>query len=169
MDLLHPDTPAARLIRALDLRPHPEGGHYRETWRGDPPDAAGGGMDGGGAGGNGAGGFGGSGRGVGTAILFLLAAEEHSHWHRVDADELWIWQAGGPLVLTTSPDGHDAEARWLGPDPAARQSLHLAVPRGHWQTAASLGRWTLCTCVVAPAFRFEGFELAPPDWRPVPR
>lgn len=151
MDPLHPDGPASRVIRALDLRPHPEGGHYRETWRGDPPDAGAGG------------------RGVGTAILFLLAAEEHSHWHRVDADELWIWQAGAPLVLTTSPDGHDAQARWLGPDPAARQSLHLAVPRGHWQTAASLGRWTLCTCVVAPAFRFESFELAPPDWRPVPR
>lgn len=154
MDPLHPDGPASRVIRALDLRPHPEGGHYRETWRGDSPDAGRGDA---------------GGRGVGTAILFLLAAEEHSHWHRVDADELWIWQAGAPLVLTTSPDGHDAQARWLGPDPAARQSLHLAVPRGHWQTAASLGRWTLCTCVVAPAFRFDGFELAPPDWRPVPR
>ena len=156
MDPLHPDGPASRVIRALDLRPHPEGGHYRETWRGDPPGA-------------GTGDPGTDGRGVGTAILFLLAAEEYSHWHRVDADELWIWQAGAPLVLTTSPDGHDAQARWLGPDPAARQSLHLAVPRGHWQTAASLGRWTLCTCVVAPAFRFEGFELAPPDWRPVAR
>lgn len=139
---------AEEVIRRLGLRPHPEGGHYRETWR-DAPD--------------------GGGRGVGTAILFLLRAAEHSHWHRVDADELWVWQAGGPLVLSTSPDGHDAAARWLGPDPAARQSLHLLVPRGHWQTAASLGHWTLCTCVVAPAFRFEGFELAPPDWRPVPR
>ncbi|WP_419727793.1 cupin domain-containing protein [Lichenicola sp.] len=139
---------AAEVIRALDLQPHPEGGHYRETWRDRPADG---------------------GRGAGTAILFLLRDDELSDWHRVDADELWIWQAGAHLVLTTSADGHDAEARHLGPDLGMRQSLQLLVPRGHWQSAVSLGRWTLVSCVVAPAFRFEGFELAPPDWRPVPR
>jgi predicted cupin superfamily sugar epimerase len=138
---LDPGAAPEAVIRALDLQPHPEGGHYRETWRG--PD--------------------------GTAILFLLRAEDYNHWHRVDVDELWVWQGGGPLVLSTSPDGHDAEARWLGPDRFARQALHLAVPRHHWQSAASLGRWTLCTCLCTPPFRFEGFELAPPDWRPTPR
>ena len=148
MDLRDPNAAPAAVIRALGLQQHPEGGHYRETWRDAPADG---------------------GRGSSTGILFLLAAGEHSHWHRVDADEIWLWQAGAPLVLSTSPDGHDAEARWLGPDLAARQHLSYVVPRGHWQTAESLGHWTLVSCVVAPAFRFEGFELAPPDWRPVPR
>jgi predicted cupin superfamily sugar epimerase len=98
-----------------------------------------------------------------------LAADQSSHWHRVDAAELWIWQAGAPLVLSISPNGHDASAHMLGPDLAARQSLQQVVPRGHWQAATSLGRWTLVTCTVSPAFRFEGFELAAPDWRPTPR
>lgn len=136
------------MIRALGLQAHPEGGHYRETWRDVPADG---------------------GRGAMTSILFLLALDEVSHWHRVDADELWIWQAGAPLMLTISADGHDAAAYWLGPDFAAKQSLQRCVPRGHWQTATGLGAWTLVSCVVAPAFRFEGFELAAPDWRPVSR
>ncbi len=148
MDLRDPALAAATVIRALALRPHPEGGHYRETWRDEPADGS---------------------RGLGTAILFLLGLDELSDWHRVDADELWIWQAGAPLVLTTSPDGHDAEARHLGPDLGMRQSPQLSVPRGHWQTAVSLGGWTLVSCVVTPAFRFEGFEMAPANWRPTPR
>ena len=148
IDLRDPRLNAAEVIQALDLQPHPEGGHYRETWRDQPATGA---------------------RGAGTAILFLLRDDELSDWHRVDADELWIWQAGAQLVLTTSPDGHDADARHLGPDLGMRQSLQLLVPRGHWQTAVSLGRWTLVSCVVAPAFRFDGFEMAPPGWRPTPK
>lgn len=148
IDLRNPKLDPSAIVRALDLAPHPEGGHYRETWRDAPPDG---------------------GRGSATAILFLLACDEVSEWHRVDATELWIWQAGGPLVLTTSPDGHDAGAVHLGPDPGLHQSLQRVVPAGHWQTAASLGAWTLATCVVSPAFRFEGFELAPPGFRPTPR
>ena len=148
IDLRDQTLTADAVIRALDLQPHPEGGHYRETWR-DQPTA--------------------DGRGAGTAIHFLLRDEEVSEWHRVDAAELWIWQAGSHLVLTTSPDGHDAQARHLGPDLGMRQSPQLLVPKGHWQTAASLGRWTLVCCVVAPAFSFDGFEMAPPDWRPTPR
>jgi len=148
IDLRGAGRSACEVIRALDLRPHPEGGHFRETSRDVAP---------------------GGGRGTMSAILFLLALDEFSHWHRVDADELWIWQAGGPLVLSVSPDGHDASAHWLGPDLSARQSLQHRVPAGHWQAANSLGQWTLVSCVVAPAFSFDGFELAPPDWRPVPR
>lgn len=148
IDLRDPALAATDVIRELELRPHPEGGHYRETWRDLPESGE---------------------RGAGTAILFLLRDDELSDWHRVDADELWIWQAGAHLVLTTSPDGQDAEARHLGPDLGMRQSLQHLVPRGHWQTAVSLGRWTLVSCVVAPAFRFEGFEMAPPGWRPIPK
>ena len=139
---------ADAVIRALDLQPHPEGGHYRETWRDQPVDGS---------------------RGTGTAIHFLLCADEVSDWHRVDAAELWIWQAGSPLVLTTSADGHDAHARHLGPDLGLRQNPQLLVPKGSWQTSASLGHWTLACCVVTPAFRFEGFEMAPANWRPTPR
>lgn len=140
---------AREVIRLLDLAPHPEGGHYRETFRDPCTDAAG--------------------RSLGTAIYFLLDVGEASHWHRVDATEIWHFHAGAPLVLTTSPDGHDAEARHLGADLKAGQHPQIVVPAGWWQTATSLGAWTLVSCTVAPGFDFAGFELAPPDWRPVPR
>lgn len=148
MNLLDPRTDPDAVIAALDLAPHPEGGWYRETWRDAPTDGS---------------------RGAGTAILFLLKAAEVSHWHRVDATELWHWHGGAPLVLTVSPNGHDAEAVRLGPDLGAGELPQRIVPAHWWQSAASLGRWTLVGCTVSPAFRFEGFELAPPDWRPVPR
>ena len=144
-DLRDPATPAGAVVRALGLSPHPEGGHYRETWRDRPADG---------------------GRGAGTAILFLLAEGEISHWHRVDAAELWIWQAGAPLRLEVSGDGRDVSALTLGPLLGEGHALHGLVPSGAWQSARSLGAWTLVTCTVAPAFRFEGFELAPVGWRP---
>ncbi|MDR7035446.1 putative cupin superfamily sugar epimerase [Methylobacterium sp. BE186] len=139
---------AAQMIAALSLQPHPEGGHYRETFR-DPRTI--------------------EGRSAGSAIYYLLDVGETSAWHRVDAAEIWHWYAGAPLVLTVSPNGHDATARHLGPDIARGQQPQIVVPAGHWQTATSLGAWTLVGCTVSPAFRFEGFEMAPPDWRPTPR
>jgi predicted cupin superfamily sugar epimerase len=148
MHLLDPRTDADAVIAALALARHPEGGWYRETWRDRPADGS---------------------RGAGTAILFLLKGEEVSRWHRVDATELWHWYGGAPLMLTVSADGHGAEALALGPDLGAGHMPQRIVPAGWWQTAASLGRWTLVGCTVSPAFRFDGFELAPPDWRPVPR
>jgi predicted cupin superfamily sugar epimerase len=139
---------AAEVIAQLGLRPHPEGGHYRETFR-DPTEV--------------------DGRSVGSAIYYLLDLGETSEWHRVDASEIWFWHAGAPMVITTSPNGHDAAAAYLGPDLAHGQQPQIVVPAGHWQTATSLGSWTLVSCTVSPAFRFEGFEMAPPGWRPVPR
>lgn len=142
IDLRDPDADPAAVIRALDLRPHPEGGHYRETWRDVPA---------------------GGGRGAGTAILFLLQAGERSHWHRVDAAELWLWQGGAPLLLRIGP----GPALRIGPGLASGETLQGVVPKQAWQAAESLGRWTLCSCVVAPAFVFAGFELAAPGWSPV--
>ncbi len=139
---------APKVIRQLGLQPHPEGGHYRETYRHSDP-------------------FGG--RGTMTAIYYLLAAGEYSHWHRVDAVEIWHWYAGAPLALTISENGHDAVAHRLGPELLANQRPQVIVPPNAWQTAESLGAWTLVGCTVAPAFEFEGFELAPPDWSPSPR
>lgn len=136
------------VVRLLGLERHPEGGWYRETFR-DERQAGG--------------------RAASTAIYYLLAVGEVSEWHRVDAAETWHFYAGAPLVLTVSPDGHDAEARHLGGDLAAGQRPQIVVPAGWWQTATSLGAWTLVGCTVAPGFDFAGFELAPPDWRPVPR
>ncbi|MFC7735470.1 cupin domain-containing protein [Roseomonas sp. GCM10028921] len=144
VNLRDPGLSAAAVIAALSLRPHPEGGHYRETWRDAPP---------------------GGGRGAGTAILFLLAAGERSHWHRVDAAEGWHWHAGAPLALRVSDGGPPAMYR-LGPDLGAGESLFAVVPNDQWQAAESLGDWTLVACTVSPAFRFEGFELAPPGWKP---
>ncbi|HIP79899.1 MAG TPA: cupin domain-containing protein [Kiloniellaceae bacterium] len=143
---------AAQIIETLGLQPHPEGGHFRETFR--DPTAINGGIEG---------------RAASTAIYYPLAAGEVSHWHRVDAAEVWHWYAGAPLVLTMSANGHDAEAKVLGPELAARQRPQVVVPARVWQTAESLGAWTLVGCTVAPAFQFEGFEMAPPDWRPLPR
>jgi predicted cupin superfamily sugar epimerase len=140
---------AAEIIRLLDLKPHPEGGHFRETFRDPRTDA--------------------EGRSVGTAIYYLLGVGEVSDWHRVDAAEIWHWHAGAPMVLTLSPNGHDAEAHHLGSELAAGQRPQLVVPAGWWQSATSLGAWTLVGCTVSPGFDFAGFELAPPGWRPTPR
>lgn len=142
------DMTAREVIAALKLEKHPEGGWYRETWRAEASDGA---------------------RAAGTAIYFLLTAEDFSHWHRVDAAEIWHWYAGAPLVLSLSSNGHDAEVARLGPLLAADQRPQAIVPAGWWQSATSLGAWTLCGCTVSPGFEFSGFELAPPDWRPTPR
>lgn len=140
---------AADVIRLLDLAPHPEGGHFRETFRDSACDA--------------------KGRIFSTAIYFLLAAGEYSHWHRVDATEVWHYHAGGPLALTISENGHDATAFRLGANLVSGERPQAVVPANAWQTAESLGRWTLVSCTVSPGFEFSGFEMAPPDWRPVPR
>jgi hypothetical protein len=138
IDLSDPTLPAAAVIAALDLAPHPEGGHFRETWRDRPP---------------------GGGRGAGTAILFLLDAGEESRWHRVDAAELWLWQAGGGLELAMP-----GQRLTLGPRPG--EGLQGVVPAGMWQAARPLGAWSLVSCVVTPAFLFSGFEMAPVGWSP---
>lgn len=136
---------AAAVVDALGLRPHPEGGHYREVWRDEPADG---------------------GRGAGSSIYFLLAAGEESAWHRVDATEIWHFHAGAPLELSVSTDGEAAVPRRLGPDPAAGDHPQVVVPAGAWQSARSLGAWTLAGCAVVPAFSFEGFALAPAGWAP---
>ncbi|MCA0406301.1 MAG: cupin domain-containing protein [Proteobacteria bacterium] len=141
-------TPA-EIIRTLNLKPHPEGGHYAETFRDREIDT--------------------TGRSRGTAIYYLLQAGEVSEWHRVDAAEIWHWHAGAPMVITISPNGHDASAHHLGPVLATGQRPQIVVPKGHWQSATSLGAWTLVGCTVSPGFDFAGFEMAPPGWRPQPR
>jgi len=141
------DLGVNEIIRLLDMQKHPEGGWYVETFRDPEADA--------------------DGRARSTLIYYLLAADEVSAWHRVDAVETWHWYAGGPLVLTLSPpDGVGASVHHLGPDLRAGQRPQCVVPARHWQTAESLGAWTLVGCGVAPGFRFEGFELAPENWRP---
>lgn len=136
------------VVSMLGLEPHPEGGHYRETFR-DPASQ--------------------HGRSVGTAIYYLLGVGECSEWHRVDAAEIWHFYAGAPLSITLSPNGHDAESLRLGPNLQTGERPQIVVPANHWQTATSLGEWTLVGCTVAPGFDFSGFEMAPPDWRPMPR
>lgn len=140
---------AEDVVRRLDLKPHPEGGFYRETFRDERTDT--------------------DGRAVSTAIYYLLGLGDVSEWHRVDAAEVWHFHAGAPLVITVSPNGHDAQARHLGSDIMNGQVPQIVVPAGWWQTSTSLGAWTLVGCTVAPGFDFKGFEMAPPDWRPVPR
>jgi predicted cupin superfamily sugar epimerase len=138
---------AAEIIRLLDLKPHPEGGHYRQTFQDARVDAGG--------------------RAASTAIYFLLARGERSHWHRVDAVEVWHHYAGAPLVLEMAESESGPVRRMkLGDDLAAGERPQGIVPAGHWQAAESIGDWTLVGCTVAPGFRFETFEMAPPDWTP---
>ncbi len=129
------------LIEHLGLEPHPEGGWFRETWRDPDRDGR---------------------RGSGTAIYYLLRAGEHSHWHRVDATEIWHHYAGGPLELSVAGE-HPV---LLGVDVTAGQVPQAVVPAGAWQSARPLGAFALVGCTVSPAFRFEGFELAPDGWSP---
>jgi predicted cupin superfamily sugar epimerase len=136
---------AADIIGLLGLQPHPEGGHYRETFR-DPASGA-------------------AGRAHSTAIYFLLQAGEVSRWHRVDAAEVWHWHAGAPLLLTVADASGRREMR-LGVDLAAGERPQAVVPAHAWQQARSLGAWTLVGCTVAPGFEFAGFELAPPGFEP---
>src|SRR5215218_1914912 len=133
---------AADIIARLDLKPHPEGGHYRETFRDESVDA--------------------DGRSRSTAIYFLLARGERSHWHRVDAVEVWHYHAGSALNLEIALDDNaPVERVTLGPDLVASERPQAVVPARTWQAAASLGDWTLVGCTVAPGFEFAGFELAP--------
>jgi hypothetical protein len=132
------------IIRLLDLKPHPEGGHFRETFR----DGAGNG-----------------GRAAVTAIYFLLRNGEVSGWHRIDATEIWHWYAGDPLELKVS-DGSGSWTCVLGPGLGEGQSPQAVVPKHHWQSARSLGAYSLVGCTVSPGFEFSGFELAPDAWEP---
>ncbi|MCH2165911.1 MAG: cupin domain-containing protein [Marinovum sp.] len=133
---------SAQIIATLGLTPHPEGGHYRQTWKAT-----------------------GEGRGTATAIYFLLQSQMRSHWHQVDAAELWLYHAGAPLTLYRSPDETGpATATTLGPDVLAGHAPQLIVEPDHWQAAETQGDWTLVSCIVSPGFTFDGFTLAPPDF-----
>jgi uncharacterized protein len=134
---------AEDVIRLLDLKPHLEGGHFRETFR----DASG------------------EGRSHSTAIYYLLKAGEVSRWHRIDAAELWHWYAGDPLELKVD-DGHRTEVHVLGQRLTRGERPQAIVPGRCWQSARSLGSYSLVGCTVAPGFEFSGFELAPDGWVP---
>ena len=132
---------AQDIIDHLKLEPHPEGGFYRQTWRAEN-----------------------EGRAVGTCIYFLLKDGGHSHWHKVDATEIWLYHAGAPLVLSLSAsDDGPATDHLLSPDLTVGEP-QLIVPEGHWQAARTTGEYTLVSCTVSPGFEFEGFTLAAPDF-----
>ena len=136
---------ARGIIGRLGLRPHPEGGWFAETWRADVAPGE---------------------RPIGSAIYFLLQADESSRWHRVDAAEAWHFYAGSPLELRITETGAPVHTHGLGIDLVAGQRPQAIVPAGAWQTARTLGDWTLVGCTVSPAFDFGGFELAPEGWEP---
>ncbi len=132
---------ASEIIDHLNLAPHPEGGWYRQTWEGE-----------------------GEGRPTGTCIYFLLAQGQNSHWHKVDAVEIWLYHAGAPLILSISAtDKGPARDHLLSPD-LTKGAPQIIVPEGHWQAAKSTGDWTLVSCTVSPGFQFLGFALAPPGF-----
>ncbi len=137
---------ATEIIAQLELKPHPEGGHYRETFRDKRVDA--------------------NGRSFSTVIYFLLARGERSHWHRIDAAEVWHYYAGSALTLRIAHDGCTQHTVRLGPDVTGGERPQAIVPAQAWQTAETGGDWTLVGCTVAPGFEFAGFELAAAGWCP---
>ncbi len=141
---------ARQIIEHLGLQPHPEGGWYAETWRADAAPGE---------------------RAASTAIHFLLEGGQRSHWHTVDAAEMWFWHAGDPLLLErAAADSGPVETLRLGPDLLAGDVVQGIIPPGHWQAASSPQGgehgWSLVSCVVAPGFEFAGFVLAPEGWSP---
>ena len=140
-----PRPTAAEIIARLGLKPHPEGGHFRETFRDSRCDA--------------------QGRAASTAIYFLLMRGERSHWHRIDAVEMWHFHAGDPLRLEIADDA-GLRVVQIGADIAAGERPQAIVPAHAWQAAESTGDWTLVGCTVAPGFQFSGFELAESGWEP---
>lgn len=143
--MLDVSTDPQRIIDLLGMQPHPEGGHFAETYRET-----------------------GTERGPVTLIYFLLRAGERSHWHAVDAVEMWHWYAGEALELAISDDAKTVRRITLGNDLFAGQRPQATVPAHAWQAARPLGVWTLVGCTVAPAFDFAGFRLAPEEWEPGP-
>ena len=132
---------AQEIIETLRLSPHPEGGHYRQTWVAEN-----------------------AGRPTGTCIYFLLAERERSHWHKVDATEIWLYHSGAPLVLSMSEtEAGPAQDHMLGSDLSGARP-QLIVPENHWQAARTTGAYTLVSCTVSPGFHFEGFTLADPGF-----
>lgn len=130
------------IIEHLQLSPHPEGGHYRQTWQANN-----------------------DGRATGTCIYFLLKEGERSHWHTVDAAEIWHFYAGAPVELSTAAKQvGPGTLHLLGPDLSKGQIPQVIVPTGHWQSAKTTGDWTLVGCTVSPGFEFAGFHLADPDF-----
>ncbi|MEP1614226.1 MAG: cupin domain-containing protein [Roseobacter sp.] len=132
---------AQEIIETLQLSPHPEGGFYRQTWVAESSD-----------------------RPTGTCIYFLLTRDQPSHWHKVDATEIWLYHSGAPLVLSISASTEGpAQDLLLGADLKTAKP-QIIVPENHWQAAATTGDFTLVSCTVSPGFQFEGFTLADADF-----
>ncbi len=143
MAFLDAGMDADAIIGLLGMTPHPEGGYFVETFRDPSGDRA-----------------------HSTAIYYLLKEGERSHWHRIDATEIWHWYAGGPLALSRYEEGRTPETLLLGQNLDAGERPQLVVPARVWQAAEPLGLWTLVGCTVAPGFDFAGFEMAEPGWTP---
>jgi len=145
---------AQSYISQLGLEPHPEGGFYRETFVSDQRLP--------------------SGRPAATSILFLLTHENPSNLHRLDAEEMWYYQSGDPLIVHMIDEAGAYSKILIGPDIEAGQVLQAVVPPNVWfgssvaapegqredQREAEREGWALVGCMVTPGFNFEGFELA---------
>ena len=130
----------ASLIESLKMTPHPEGGHFAETFRADDSSA--------------------------SLIFYLLKSDERSHWHRLTKDELLHFYDGDPMSVLLSPDGVSIQRKTLGRDAVDNEAYHLIIPKGTWFSMQSTGDWSLIGCTVSPAFSFDDFELAPKGWMP---
>jgi uncharacterized protein len=133
---------AADLIQELSLKPHPEGGWYREIYRSRMRVQAPGGH-----------------RSALTTIYYLLARGQVSRWHVVQSDEIWHFYDGAPLELFAyDPDSEVCTRQVLAQPSGGREPVAI-ITAGVWQAARSLGECTLAGCSVAPGFEFADFRL----------
>ena len=140
------NSSAEEIISILQLEAHPEGGFYRQTFKDTDLNE--------------------DGRSLSSVIYYLLKFDQVSDWHKVDATEIWFWHSGAPMVISISSNGRDTEALHLGPNVQVNQKPHVIVKKNYWQSAVSLGEWSLVSCMVSPAFEFTGFEMAEENWFP---
>ena len=133
-------TESEKLINILDMKPHPEGGYFSESFRDQENNV--------------------------SLIYYLLKKDQRSHWHRLTKNEILHFYKGDPLLVHVSQDGKRSYTNILGDNIDNKENMHVIINAGSWFSMVSSGEYSLIGCTVAPGFNYSDFELAPKNWEP---